>query len=171
MADAIEVEVVISPGLKNPVPMAPFLRTGMTSAVELVRAASERRVHPSGLSRRGQGKGYGPLASELRTNIFQAPDATVGWVGTPTYYARFLEFGTKAHVIAPKHGRQNRKDTGPGMIAFGDASAPIFRRRVKQVGIRARFWMRSAADEERAAVGNLFEEAVQQWARASQEAL
>ena len=170
MATVVQVEIVVSPTLTTPPPLLPYLKDGMELSVERVRVAGERnvtggRVRQTGRPRRFNKPGYGPLAGSLTKHVFTAgpTDGASGFVRSNVFYGRFLEFGTQGHDIVARHRRANGR---PGMLRFGPDSAPIFRRKVRAVGLGARHWMQDAAEGERPGVVTEFERAARRWADA-----
>jgi hypothetical protein len=157
MPARLEVDIVIPPGLTRPAPLLPHLKTAMEASVERVRAAGERALPSSGRARRVNKPGYGPLAGSLTTHVVTAgpTDGAAGFVRTPVFYARFLEYGTKAHALTPRRGRR--------VLAFDVPGGVRFRPRAQHPGIRARHWMRTAAEAERPAVERDFEAAARAW--------
>jgi hypothetical protein len=153
----IEVDIVIPPGLTRPAPLLPHLKTAMEASVERVRAAGEGAVQPWSRARRVNKPGYGPLAGSLTTHVVTAgpTDGAAGFVRTPVFYARFLEYGTQAHALAPRRPRR--------VLAFEVPGGVRFRPRAQHPGLRARHWMRTAATSEVPAVQRAFEQAARAW--------
>jgi hypothetical protein len=169
MPIAIDVIVRVSPALQQPLPPQKFLEAGMAEAVELVRAAAERNLSGgTGPPRRASKPGAGPLRGSVTTKVIGIPGAGVaGFIRSGVFYGRFLETGAAAHPIEATHRRaRTAKQPGPGMLAFGDPVSPTFRRTVKHPGIRARYWMRSAAEAQAPAVVARLTRATTQWTTA-----
>lgn len=146
-------------------PLTPFLQSAMSTALEAVRAATVARVSPRKLGARAgipRKPGYGPLRNEFAATITPLKRGGLrGTVGTPTYYARFLERGAVAHFIAPKDEEIR------GLPILQSGGGVHFRRFAHHPGIRARYFMRDAALATFPGVPALFEVAVQQWAQAT----
>lgn len=172
MPARIEIDVVVGPAITHPPALLPFLKAGMEAAVERVRAAGESGLPRSGLPRKKNAPGYGPLAGSLTTLVVTAgpTDGASGFVRTPVFYAPFLEWGTQPHPIVAKfRARPGERRGAPrrrGALMWGPPSSPTFRLAVQHPGIRGRHWMRGAAEGQRGPIEQAFTEQARRWSAA-----
>ena len=168
----VEVEVIVSPGLKSPLDITPYLRDAMYPATREVQASAEQAIgqlfkRRNNWSRRHNRQGYGPLHGSLSSRSWsEKGDGAAGFVRTFAFYARFLEKGAGAHPVVAKNARALPIPTTISAFARVGGARPglLFRKRARHPGIRARFWMRSAANANVSDVVGHIERAASQWA-------
>jgi hypothetical protein len=170
MPTAIEVEVTVHPALLRPQPMDEFLRAGSETAARIVRTAGAGAMPgPSGKVNRIAKPGYGPLAGSLVEKYYFKPnDVMVAYVRTDVFYARFLEYGTRAGYPIPRDTLARRRGERPRAIMAIPlkGGTTIFRSQATHPGIRPRFWMRSAVEQATPDVVNAFEWQTRRWVAA-----
>lgn len=151
-------------GLRAP-DLRPAMRQGMLVALEAIHRRALGNLGGLLAERR-----TGQLADSVDATLQEFPWGVRGTLGTSLFYGRFLEFGTKPHVIARfltrkgTHRRIGGRRRGrlapkrPLRLTVGGRT--LFRLIVNHPGVLPRHWLRRAAESAQPEVLTAFQTAV-----------
>lgn len=108
--------------------LKPVLRSGLRQGAKVIQARAKQNIRSRS----------GVLAKSLTVGTRSRGTKVTASVKTKVFYARFVEYGTAAHVISGRNG---------GWLSFGG----VFARSVDHPGARPHPFMRPALDSQAAA--------------------
>ena len=132
------------------------LQAALNTVPEVVRAAQAEAMRLSVLTVEGEAKGRVPrrtgrLFSSISSKVEPLPNGMEGRVGTSVEYAHAVEFGARAHVIAPVQAQ---------VLAFEIAGRRVYAAQVHHPGNPPKAFLRPALEHSLTAIRGYFQEAV-----------